>query len=377
MVIDLPAEQLRRVSEGNPKGQPSDYDTGKFECIVGGFKEIKAPIFTGIKLDLKGVKMAIPQKSPPPAPKPLVPTCYASYSQSLVAAAAAAQAEKAKKAEREKAREAASKTYYAGLAATLARRNLIEDASDSSDAVPSASTATGLPYITSPEKVPSRSFHLPRTSLRFSRSYEPSPTKATADSPSASCYEKHPNVVGDGSHLSDRDQEALYRQQEVNQRQPELSAACVSSSSADSSLHLPQTDPLLGIVGEVMSPPPSLIRRSHPSKAGSVASNVMKRILDRQQAAPPKQTLQQESNHSHHGGGGPSSEVTTPKGSRTLVAGGHSLSSSCPSAGPLYLMSPPLMVQTRGRGAHRGGQGFSPALMNGKTDRVLEMKFKI
>ena len=53
VVVDLPAERQRRIAEGLPKGQPSDYDTGKFECIADGFKEVKTPAFSGLKLELQ------------------------------------------------------------------------------------------------------------------------------------------------------------------------------------------------------------------------------------------------------------------------------------------------------------------------------------
>ena len=53
MVVDLPVERQRRVAEGLPKGLSSDYDTGKFECIADGFKEVKTPAFSGLKLELQ------------------------------------------------------------------------------------------------------------------------------------------------------------------------------------------------------------------------------------------------------------------------------------------------------------------------------------
>ena len=53
VVVDLPVERQRRVAEGLPKGLSSDYDTGKFECIADGFKEVKTPAFSGLKLELQ------------------------------------------------------------------------------------------------------------------------------------------------------------------------------------------------------------------------------------------------------------------------------------------------------------------------------------
>ena len=76
----------------------------------------------GLKLELQGVKMSVPPKAPPPVPKPLVPSCYASYSQSLAQAQAQAAAEKAKQAQKDRAREAMSKLYYQGIAASVARQ---------------------------------------------------------------------------------------------------------------------------------------------------------------------------------------------------------------------------------------------------------------
>lgn len=53
VVVDLPAEQQQRAAQGQARLAPEDFNTGQFECIMGGGSEVRAPVFMGLNLELK------------------------------------------------------------------------------------------------------------------------------------------------------------------------------------------------------------------------------------------------------------------------------------------------------------------------------------
>eukprot|EP00955_Chlamydomonas_euryale_P021171 224163-Chlamydomonas_euryale.AAC.1 len=91
VVVDLPAEQARRVSDGLPKLPPQAFDTGGFECVVGGHEEVRCPTYVGTKLEIKGTHIRVPAPEKPA--RPLVPSCYVRAAAASASAAGAGAGE--------------------------------------------------------------------------------------------------------------------------------------------------------------------------------------------------------------------------------------------------------------------------------------------